>query len=119
VFVDGCVDKKSRKMCSCWTETLSHEALELLVDPLVNLWAAGEADLKDVKRTGSPYGKHKEPVLVSYEVCDPVQGTPYEGQDGVRLADFVYPHYFTSGEEEGSGTDNAYIDRSVPSFGIA
>lgn len=58
-----------------WTEIASHEVLEMLVDPWVNLLVA------------------KGAVLYSLEVCDPVQGQSY-AVDGVELANFVLPAWF-------------------------
>ena len=62
-----------------WTITLSHEVLELLVDPDVNL-AAQDAD-------GS---------FFSYEVCDAVEADELGYRiDGVLVSDFVLPAWFT------------------------
>jgi hypothetical protein len=62
-----------------WTVTLSHEVLELLVDPDVNL-AAQDSD-------GS---------FFSYEVCDAVEDDSLGYRiDGVLVSDFVLPTWFS------------------------
>jgi hypothetical protein len=58
------------------SSTLSHEALEMFVDPNCNLWA------NDGK--GSAY---------SLEVCDPVEAPTYT-VGGVSVANFVTPSWF-------------------------
>lgn len=61
-----------------WMVTLSHELLEMLVDPEINLCAEND-------------GK-----LWAYEVCDPVEddGLAYRVGE-VLLSDFVYPSWFS------------------------
>ena len=70
-----------------WTVTLSHEALEMIADPDVNLLA---------------YGPHPEDgrkkALFFYEVCDAVQSDTYTIDD-IELSNFVLPLYFTSEDE--------------------
>jgi hypothetical protein len=56
--------------------TLSHEVLETIADPHVNLWATG------------PDG-----FVISQEVCDPVENSSYD-IDGVSVSDFVTPAWF-------------------------
>lgn len=63
-----------RMSISC---TLSHEILELIADPNVNLWAA------------DPNGGYD----VCYELCDPVEADWYT-IDGVAVSNFVTPDYF-------------------------
>ncbi len=65
-----------------WTVTASHELLEMLVDPDVNLSA--------FVQTGGNSG-----TFYSYEVCDPCEedGQGYQ-IDGVQVSDFVYPAWF-------------------------
>lgn len=61
--------------------TVSHELLEMLADPFVYLSALVRAD-------GTP-------VLVSHEVCDPVEDDQYAyAVAGVKVSDFVLPSYF-------------------------
>ena len=71
---------------SDWTVTLSHEALEMIADPDVNLLVVGE------------HPKRKHPVYYWYEVCDAVQSDTYF-VDGIKVSDFVLPFYFTPEEE--------------------
>ncbi len=89
-----------------WSVTLSHEALELAMDPEVNLLAAGP---------------HPDPVEGGrivyhwYELCDAVQAHTYE-IDGVPVSDFVLPLYFTDAEEHQNHND--YLGTKLPSFGV-
>jgi len=55
---------------------LSHEILEMYIDPNCNLWATND-----------------EGQIISFEVCDPVEGPTYD-VDGVSLSNFVTPAYF-------------------------
>lgn len=70
-----------------WTVTASHELLEMLADPGINLTAF---DLTSFEQTQNPVGR-----LYAYEVCDPCQADAdgYE-IDGVLVSDFVYPAWF-------------------------
>jgi hypothetical protein len=68
------------------SDTLSHEVLEMLVDPALNLYAyrpgGNERD-----------GKKRRDRGYFYEVCDAVQCMHYH-IDRVRLCNFVYPEWF-------------------------
>lgn len=67
-----------------WTASASHELLEMLVDPGMNLTA--------LRPTGETTGQ-----LYSYEVCDPCDADEYPIKvDGgmVQVANFVYPAWF-------------------------
>jgi hypothetical protein len=65
-----------------WTVTASHELLEMLADPGLNLTASVEK----IK----PYG-----TLYQYEICDPCQADEFGYKiDGVAVSDFVYPAWF-------------------------
>lgn len=92
-----------------WSITLSHEALELIADPLVNLLVAG------------PHPTEDRTVFHWYEMSDAVQGESYQ-IDGVDVSNFVLPLYFTPGAEVGSRND--FLGRAdqngetLPSFGI-
>ena len=88
-----------------WTVTLSHEVLELLLDPHVNRLAAGPHP-EDPQRI----------VLHWYEACDAVQASTYDIA-GVPVSDFVLPAYFTPDEERGMRM--TYLGADIPSFGIA
>lgn len=63
------------------SETLSHEVLEMIVDPACNLYA---------HRT-SAVGRPER--IYFYEVCDPVKSVHYK-IDGVKVCNFVYPSWF-------------------------
>jgi len=57
----------------------SHELVEMLVDPAINLWS-----------TGAEAG-----VFYAYESADPVEDVSF-AIDGIAMTDFVYPSYFES-----------------------
>ena len=63
------------------SDTLSHEILEMLVDPAVNLYAY------------RPAGRGRRERGYFYEVCDAVQCQHYK-IDGVVVCDFVYPEWY-------------------------
>jgi hypothetical protein len=65
-----------------WSDTLSHEVLEQLADPLVNLTALAIL-----------MGTY--PVLFSYENADPVENDVYL-IDGVKVSNFVFPNWFAT-----------------------
>ena len=73
-----------------YTSTLSHELLEMIADPNVNLYAAGKFRLKGKMRVG----------FFALEVCDPVQENYYK-IDGVRVQDFVLPEWFEQYHKKG------------------
>lgn len=89
---------------SDWTVTLSHEVLELILDPTANIFVPGP----DPRNPSNI-------VLHTYEVCDAVERTSYE-IDGVRVSNFLTKSYFTIGEE--TGTRNDFLGLGVPSFGV-
>jgi hypothetical protein len=76
-----------------WTVTLSHEALEMIADPEVNLLVQGPHP--------SQPGKF---VFYWYEMCDAVQSERY-ALDGVQVSNFVLPLYFTGQQEPGGRND--------------
>lgn len=87
-----------------WTITLSHEVLELIIDPTVNIFVPGP-DPRDANNT----------VLHTYEVCDAVERTSYL-IDNIPVSNFVTPSYFTIGEA--AGTRNDFLGVGVDSFGV-
>ncbi len=92
-----------------WTVTLSHEALELLADPEVNLLVAGP----------HPADSDRE-VFHWYEMCDAVQDETYKVDD-VLVSNFVLPLYFTASLEVGGRNDflgRAHEGQVLQSFGI-
>jgi hypothetical protein len=82
---------RHRKRLTDWQPTLSHEVLEMIADPGVNLYARGYVK----------WGGHRRVAFVAYEVSDPVQETLYE-IDGVQVSDFVTPEWFEPGRKPGS-----------------
>jgi len=87
-----------------WTTTLSHEALELLLDPTANVFVPGP-DPRDNRNT----------VLHTYEACDAVERLSYK-IGAVQVSDFVTPSYFTGGEIV--GIQNDFLGVGVRSFGV-
>ena len=67
-----------------WTVTLSHEALELIIDPTVNVLVPGPDPRP---------GRDNNTVLHAYEVCDAVERTSYL-IDGVRVSNFITQQWF-------------------------
>lgn len=99
----------SKKLGENWTVTLSHEALELIADPEVNLLVAGP-------HPANP----KKNVFHWYEMCDAVQAESYK-VDGVDVSNFLLPLYFT-GEDEFEGRNDflgrRHNKKALRSFGI-
>jgi len=94
-----------------WTVTFSHEALELVGDPEVNLLVSGP----------HPSDRRRR-VFHWFEMCDAVQAEHYF-IDNVPVSNFVLPLYFTREAEPGSRND--FLGRTSPpddatlaSFGI-
>ena len=68
-----------------WTVTISHEVLEMLVDPGINLSVLRDED------NGKPVR------LFSYEICDPCEADEFGYKiDNILVSDFVYPSWFES-----------------------
>ncbi len=74
---------------SSWTNDISHEVLEMLGDPDINLAAYRE--------------EKGRLVFYAYEVCDPCEDDP-DGYliDGVLVSDFVFPAWFEGFRKAGS-----------------
>jgi hypothetical protein len=92
-----------------WTVTLSHEALELIGDPEVNLLVVGP-------HPSNP----KVDVFFWYELCDAVQAETYK-IDGIEVSNFLLPLYFTSGDETGGRNDflgQVHDGKTLRSFGV-
>lgn len=90
-----------------WTVTFSHEVLELIVDPTVNILVPGP----DPREPNNPNAW----LLHTYEVCDAVERTQYE-IDGISVSNFVTPMYFAEGDAP--GTRNDFLGVGVDSFGV-
>lgn len=63
-----------------WTVTASHELLEMLVDPFINLTT--------FTQTGNNSGR-----IIPYEVCDAVQESTFK-INGIEVSNFVLPSWF-------------------------
>jgi hypothetical protein len=74
-----------------FSSTLSHEVLEMLADPDVNLFAQGFYRDKAGRRHSA---------FMPYEVCDPVEASLYK-IDGVKVSNFVLPEWFEPEHEDG------------------
>jgi hypothetical protein len=78
------------KAGTSWTVTASHELLEMLGDPNINLTVF----VQNTNTAGTLY---------AYEVCDACEDDSFGYQiDSVLLSDFVYPAWFESFRPEGS-----------------
>ena len=76
-----------------WTVTASHELLEMLADPNINLTV-----LEDGPKGGGR--------LYAYEVCDACEGDAFGyAIDGVLVSDFVYPAWFETFQPAGTKFD--------------
>jgi hypothetical protein len=75
-----------------YSSTLSHELLEMISDPGVNLYSLGYYRDKAGRR-------HK--AFIPYEVCDPVEANTYK-IDGVVVSNFVLPEWFEPEHEDGA-----------------
>jgi len=82
----------AKELTESWTITMSHEAIELIGDPQVNLLVQG------------PHPETGKDVFHWYELCDAVQAESYR-IDEVDVSNFVLPLYFTSAEERGGRND--------------
>jgi hypothetical protein len=78
------------KAGTAWTVTASHELLEMLADPNINL-------------TVFVQNSNTAGILYAYEVCDACEDDSLGYQiDNVLVSDFVYPAWFESFRTEGS-----------------
>ncbi|MFY9559803.1 MAG: hypothetical protein WAQ52_06185 [Terriglobales bacterium] len=80
VFVKTTLDDKQLVSVSA-----SHELVEMLVDPAINLMTTG------------PNPK----TVYAYESADPVEALSF-AVDGIEMSDFVYPSYFEDFHKPGS-----------------
>lgn len=79
-----------------WTITTSHELLEMLADPDVNLSVFAQ----DTNTTG---------LLYAYEVCDPCEAETYAYEiSGIKVSDFVFPDWFQSFRKPGTQFDQQH-----------
>jgi hypothetical protein len=87
-----------------WTTTFSHEVLELILDPTVNILVPGPHPTNPANT-----------VLHAYEACDAVERMSYK-IDGIAVSNFVTNSYFTVGDQ--IGTRNDFLGVGVPSFNV-
>lgn len=80
----------------------SHELVEMLVDPAINIWCNGPS----------------AGVFYAYEAADPVEDEAVSFQiDGIDLTDFVYPSYF-EGFRKAKSTQFDYTKKVSKPFQI-
>jgi len=99
----------AKKLDEPWSATFSHEVLELIGDPEVNLLVRGP----------HPTDRRRQ-VFHWHEMCDAVQDEHYL-IDGVTVSNFVLPLYFTSTDERGGRNDflgTKHHGKSLSSFGV-
>jgi hypothetical protein len=79
------------KYGSSWSVTASHELLEMLVDPNINLTVLMQTDSQTAG------------TLYAYEVCDACEDDSFGYKIGtVLVSDFVYPSWFETFRKAGS-----------------
>lgn len=87
-----------------WTVTTSHELLEMLADPFIDLTVFDQPN-------------DKEGVLYMYEVCDACEADQFGYDiDGTLVSDFVYPAWFETFRKPGSTQFDygSYLTDRVP-----
>jgi hypothetical protein len=89
-----------------WTVTASHELLEMLADPEINLTVFVQPSAT-------------QGVLYAYEVCDACEADDLGYDiDGVRVSDFVYPAWFETSRKSGSAQFDycKHLKKPVPAL---
>jgi hypothetical protein len=82
-----------------WPLTASHETLEMLADPFGNRTIAGSPP----PQAPSPISGFQR-VIYLVEVCDPCEADQFAYDvNGVRVSDFITPHYYDPGKGVGRG----------------
>ncbi len=100
VFLNACGDGADD-----WTVALSHEAIELVGDPLSNLLVQG------------PHPKDRRHLVFhQFELCDAVSGEYYE-IEGVKVQNFVLPGWFE--RKVVVGARNDFLGRAEPGESLA
>jgi hypothetical protein len=108
VFID-----LTKRLEQDWSIALSHEALEMIADPELNLLVQGP-------HPEDPKNANKY-VFHYYEVCDAVSAESYE-IDGIKVSNFVLPLYFTGGDEYDGRNDflgTVHGGKKLKSFGVS
>lgn len=88
--------KKAKSQKIPWSVTLSHEILEMLINPFY--WRAQFCE------------NGTKPYLIYYEVCDPCQSIEFAYDkiidgEAVRVSDFVFPEWFYPSAKPGGRFD--------------
>jgi len=103
--------KMAEELNEDWRVTFSHEVLELIMDPEVNMLIAG----------AHPNGDDRT-VFHWCEVCDAIQTQHYKIH-GIPVSNFVLSLYYTQGDEfDGRNDFLGHIDNNgttLTSFGVA
>jgi len=102
--------KTIRKAKQSVSVSASHELVEMLVDPAINIMTTGP-DLQTSYAHENPdpeddvvlYESADEITFYAYESADPVEDLAFK-VNGVEMSDFVYPAYFEDFHEPGSVT---------------
>lgn len=97
VYLDVC-----KKAGESWTQTLSHEVLEMLIDPNGLYHVAG------------PSPDDGATVMYGHEVCDPTQGDKYN-VNSTEVCNFVTKAYY--GQPGGMPNTN-FLALKLPPFGV-
>ena len=100
VFLDACSDGADD-----WTVALSHEAIELVGDPLANLLVQGPHPVD-----------HRQLVFHQFELCDAVSGEYYE-IEGVKVQNFLLPGWFS--RHVVAGARNDFLGRPLAGDSLA
>jgi hypothetical protein len=100
VFLDACTQGADD-----WTVALSHEAIELVGDPLNNLLVQGPHP-----------ADHRHLVFHQFELCDAVSGEYYE-IEGIKVQNFLLPGWFT--RKAIAGARNDFLGRPQPGESLA
>ena len=92
---------------STWTSDVSHEMIEMLVNPFI-----GTVHARTIVAPSPEAEQGLVPLLV--EICDPVNPANYE-IDGVSVSDFVWPRYYDrpTGERPYDQLDRLEAPREV------
>ncbi len=101
VYLDVC-----SQYGEAWSNTLSHEVLELLADPTTAVTVAGPAP----PGVGSP----GQTVGFDLEVCDPTQGDSYR-INGIAVSNFVTRRYFGL---TGASSATNFLNLALSPFGV-
>ena len=100
VFLDACTTG-----ADSWTVALSHEAIELVGDPLNNLLVQGPDPTN-----------HSRLVFHQFELCDAVCAEAYQ-IEGVFVQNFLLPGWFSRNVVEGARND--FRGRKEPGASLA